>query len=203
MSQTLDPKLTPLDKPTPREPATPTKAALIELQNRRREHLARHPSYLTNLEHETTAPVLYERLIKRFQTAAERAAEGKKKGYGRTLEADLLRGETKLSQMDPSRDGPSPAPPPKTDAYLDKPWDQPAEDREAGTRLWRVFLAERFVQGDDEDFDYAAVDGNEDYGVVARQDALERWFEDEEPSEEADDAVPGCDRVGETGLQDF
>jgi hypothetical protein len=43
--------------------------------------------------------VLYERLVKRFQTASEREAEGKAKGYGRTLEADLQRGESKLRKL--------------------------------------------------------------------------------------------------------
>ncbi|KAJ9420219.1 hypothetical protein QL093DRAFT_1381536 [Fusarium oxysporum] len=44
-------------------------------------------------------PVLYERLVKRFQSASEREAEGKAKGYGRTLEADLQRGESKLKRL--------------------------------------------------------------------------------------------------------
>lgn len=44
-------------------------------------------------------PILYERLVKRFQTAQERAEEGKAKGYGRTLEASLIRGETNLANV--------------------------------------------------------------------------------------------------------
>lgn len=40
------------DKPVPRVPKSPSRAAQIQAQNRRREHLARHPSYFENLEHE-------------------------------------------------------------------------------------------------------------------------------------------------------
>lgn len=38
-------------------------------------------------------PLLYNRLIRRFQTAAEREEEGRKKGYGGVLEAELWRVE--------------------------------------------------------------------------------------------------------------
>lgn len=47
-------------------------------------------------------PVLYERLIKRFQSQQERTEEGKAKGYGRTLEASLIRGETNLANLSAS-----------------------------------------------------------------------------------------------------
>ena len=42
----------PSDKPVPREPKSPARTAQIQAQNRRREYLARHPSYFENLEHE-------------------------------------------------------------------------------------------------------------------------------------------------------
>jgi hypothetical protein len=42
----------PPDKPIPRGPKSPAQTAQIQAQNRRREYLARHPSYFENLEHE-------------------------------------------------------------------------------------------------------------------------------------------------------
>jgi hypothetical protein len=42
---------------------------------------------------------LYDRCIRRFQTAAEREADGKAKGYSGVLEADLYRSEAKLAAL--------------------------------------------------------------------------------------------------------
>ncbi|KFA73954.1 hypothetical protein S40288_00913 [Stachybotrys chartarum IBT 40288] len=146
-------------------------------------------------------PVLYAHLIKRFQTPAERAAEGKAKGYGLTLEADLLRGESKmfkLSSTTTDRDTVTNTQN-SLDAKLDESWDQPAADRAQGQQLWRVFLSERFILGDDEDFDYTTVDGNEEYDMMERQDEEEKWYDEEEPGWEAG----ASSRYGETGVQDF
>lgn len=151
-------------------------------------------------------PILYERLVKKFQSADERAAEKKSKGYGRTLEADLLRGEARMASIAPqgSRIEEEETPTAKVISGLDNSWDQEVEDKVEALELWQIFLAERFIQGEDEDFDYATVDDNEDYDVVARRDAEDAWFDDEEPgwvesASEADKPV----RQGETGVQDF
>lgn len=45
-------------------------------------------------------PILYDALIRRFQTPAEREKEGRTKGYSRVLEVDLLRGEARLAQVE-------------------------------------------------------------------------------------------------------
>ncbi|KAM0415909.1 hypothetical protein ACHAPT_013120 [Fusarium lateritium] len=195
-----------LEKPTPREPKSPRRVAQIQAQNRRREHLARHLSYFESLEHELADPVLYERLVKRFQTASEREAEGKAKGYGRTLEADLQRGEAKLSRLKES-DGPGRAPNgiEHSAGDLEHPWEKPAKDKAHGLQLWHAFLEERFVHGLDEDVDYLPIDGDEDLDTMIRQDAQDAWFDDEEPSW-VDDDVSGTalqSRRGETGIQDF
>lgn len=149
-------------------------------------------------------PILYERLVKRHQSAAEREAEGKAKGYGRTLEADLVRGETKLSDLrteNASTSSSSSADrltqPARTG--VDETWDQPAESKAHGLELWALFLTDRFVQGRDEEFEYTVVDENEEYDDVARREAQEEWFDEEEPTR-ADEAAP---LEGETGVQDF
>ncbi|KAM0307298.1 hypothetical protein ACHAPM_000010 [Fusarium culmorum] len=189
----------PPDKPIPRGPKSPARTAQIQSQNRRREYLARHPSYFENLEHELADPVLYERLVKRLQTPSEREAEGKAKGYGRTLEADLQRGESKLSQLKES-DGAG-----NSIGDLEHPWEKPAADKAHGILLWHAFLEERFVHGLDEDFDYRPVDANEDLDTMLRRDAQDAWFDDEEPSwiDEDEPSVQAARRQGETGVQDF
>ncbi|EFY88120.1 putative O-methyltransferase [Metarhizium acridum CQMa 102] len=149
-------------------------------------------------------PVLYERLIKRHQTSSERQQEGQAKGYGRVLEADLARGETRLSALateaaGEQREDLSPAKHRWHAASdIDNPWDGEASTKEQGFELWKEFLRERFIRGGDEDFDYARVDGNEELDVVLRRDEEDRWFDDEEPSWAGDGGA-----AGETGVQDF
>lgn len=162
-------------------------------------------------------PVLYERLIKRFQSAREREEEGKAKGYGRTLEASLIRGESRIAGLRAEtteavnhstsvRDGPAiPAPEPGEMAStgLD-PWDGPARDKEEGVQFWRAFLEDRFVHGRDTEFDYELVDEDESLDVLGSKDAEDKWFDEEEPSWVDDSEAPAKDaREGETGIQDF
>ncbi|KAM5368315.1 hypothetical protein ACJZ2D_009583 [Fusarium nematophilum] len=193
------------DKPVPRQPKSPGRVAQIQAQNRRREYLSRHLSYFESLEHELADPVLYERLVKRYQTASEREAEGKAKGYGRTLEADLQRGESKLSQLkEPNGAMNGIRGVENSGADLEYPWEKPAADKAHGRLLWHAFLEERFVHGLDEDFDYKPIDSDEDLDTMVRRDAQDAWFEDEEPSwveDETDGA--SARRQGETGIQDF
>lgn len=211
------------DKQIPRPAKSPAKTAQIQAQNRRREYLERNPSYFDGLDHElagvylvlkqstprthpshlTTAdPVLYERLIKRHQTTSERQIEGQAKGYGRVLEADLARGETRLSALateaagEQRTDFTAGQPRWQATSDVDNAWDAEATTREEGVELWREFLRERFIRGGDEDFDYAKIDGNEELDGVVRRDEEEGWFDDEDPSWEGG-------KVGETGVQDF
>ncbi|OTA93208.1 hypothetical protein M434DRAFT_21596 [Hypoxylon sp. CO27-5] len=86
-------------KPQPRPPKSPAHSAQIRVQNRRREYLERNPKYFESLEHELADPLLYDALIRRFQSPEEREKEGREKGYSRVLEVDLLRGEAKLAQL--------------------------------------------------------------------------------------------------------
>ncbi|KAK7413560.1 hypothetical protein QQX98_007569 [Neonectria punicea] len=195
------------ERPVPREPKSPGQTAQIQAQNRRREYLARNASYFDDLEHELADLVLYERLVKRFQTPAEREAEGKAKGYGRTLEAALQRGESKLSDLPRSEcDGETTTN--GTGVSLDNSWEHPAADREHGRQLWHDFLENRFVRGLDDEFDYSAIDHNDEFDSMVRKDAEDAWFEDEEPSWTEDTVVSdagkeAATRQGETGVQDY
>ncbi|KAH6607099.1 hypothetical protein Trco_003412 [Trichoderma cornu-damae] len=199
-----------LDKPVPRRARNPAKLARLGVRNRRHDYLQKNPSYFDNLDHELADPILFERLIKRFQTPAERETEGMAKGYGRTLEADLIRGETKLSSVSrPSEDAgfnssraQSNATAPGDGGAGTDPWDTEAKNKEHGVQLWRAYLEARFVEGLDEDFEYQTVDDNCAYDTMARQDAEDAWFDEEEPSwADGDSQFPV--RLGETGVQDF
>lgn len=148
--------------------------------------------------------MLYERLVKKFQTVDERTEEGKAKGYGRTLEASLIRGETTLAHISPNALDQPPLIS-TNEQLVENTWDNPAADRQAGLELWRSFLEERFVHGRDEDFDYSLVDEDAELDVLERREAEEEWFEDEEPEWVDDDGDVKVDeeRKGETGIQDY
>ncbi|KAL1842813.1 hypothetical protein VTJ49DRAFT_4142 [Mycothermus thermophilus] len=295
------PPATPQDsmsRPRPRPPRSPEHAARIRVQNRRRAYLEKNPGYFESSEHELADPLLYDSLIRRFQTPAEREAEGRAKGYARVLEGSLLRGEERLARLREQREqqrngfdsddndgeeeeeeevtgngrrvrfvepgsgatlrggrsvhsttegassSSSSSPPPssteaaetadrpafepdgRTFSSLTASLTPPPRTRAEGRRQWEAFLRDRFIRGEDEDFDYAGlVDGNDEYDVFERQELEERWFdeeeagwasssddEDEEEEEEDGDGDAGGGRkrkkrervlLGETGVQDF
>jgi hypothetical protein len=155
-------------------------------------------------------PLLYDRLIRRFQTPAEREAEGRKKGYSGILEADLYRSEAKLEALrhpDPNaiftyKRGPN-------GEVLAEDRDEVPANKEEGLARWKWEMEARFLRGGDDDFDYDAVDNNPEYDdrVLEEQDAQDKYFDDQEP-----EFVQGEDGVartnshqlhGETGIQDF
>ncbi|XXH02275.1 hypothetical protein Hte_008645 [Hypoxylon texense] len=275
-------------KPQPRPPKSPAHSAQIRVQNRRREYLERNPKYFESLEHELADPLLYDALIRRFQSAEEREKEGRTKGYSRVLEVDLLRGEAKLAQLTslssssqdllPSGSSTNAAtstaaaaaaataswlPGSATtdaDAFIREyangtdddgylvgdnngngngngngsgassvkgggplPRKQPAT-RAEGRERWDGFLRRRFVLGRDDDFDYRAVDENDDLDALERREQEDAWFDDEDPDwvssaadsaaeEDQADADAGGEKKkkrrrekrleGETGIQDF
>ncbi|KAI1490004.1 coiled-coil domain-containing protein-domain-containing protein [Biscogniauxia mediterranea] len=267
-------------KPQPRPPKSPAHMAQIRVQNRRREYLERHPSYFDSLEHELADPLLYDALIRRFQSHAEREQEGRAKGYSRVLEADLLRGEARLSHLAQSgasaSASASAAAMADQDAYIreyadfatpaprlpnladnhngndasstnnsnnsssdsngrggdrrdgrrtgEAEWGVPGapSTQDEGRERWRDYLRRRFVLGRDEDFDYHAVDEDEDFDALERREREDAWFEDEDPGwasdEEAEEEGEGGERgremrrrnekierplQGETGIQDY
>ncbi|KAI0435844.1 coiled-coil domain-containing protein-domain-containing protein [Xylaria telfairii] len=261
--------LSSYERPQPRPPKSPAHAAQIRVRNRRREWLSRHPSYFRSLEHELADPVLYDALIRRFQSPEEREKEGRAKGFGRVLEVDLLRGEARLSKLahDAPRgtDGGGPGsfdegnglagrvgstnshiPPPSgsrsSSSTGARPKLNPAPDTkmsweelevleahdlekrsapqtaEEGRACWDEFLRLRFVAGRDDDFNYCAIDEDDEYDALERREQEDAWFDNEEPgwageSEDEDNETGpegevkkmGVERplTGETGVQDF
>ena len=201
----------------------------IRVKNRRKAYLDSNPSYFENGDLELAGkfyafenvqvhsniasdPLLYDRCVRRFQSAGEREADGKAKGYSRVLEADLYRSEAKLAALagcpldgqESSSDGKSandlayvPGP---DGQVLPEDEDEVPQSKEEGLDRWKEAMTLRFLQGKDEDFEYAEVDGSEEWDVVERRDAEEKWFEDEEPQWAADEHKV---KESETGIQDF
>ncbi|CAN8100045.1 unnamed protein product [Discula destructiva] len=200
-------------RPRPLPQRSPSQTAKIRVQNRRREYLERNPSYFTSAEQEFADPDLFDRLIRRFRSAAEREAEGRSKGWGKTLESSLMRGEARLERISSSVTGDTmPSSASSTSrkpnsittnidfSVADLVNDKPATKAE-GRAAWDEFLRERFVRGGDEDFDYAKVDGDDDLDSLEHIDLEEAYFDDEEPEWADDSDVTGdnTDSAAEEG----
>ena len=173
----------------------------IRIKNRRKRYLDTHPSYF-NPSLELADPLLYDRLIRRFQSPSEREAEGRAKGYSGILEADIMRSEAKLEALahpDPNstltyRRGPN-------GEIMAEEKDEMPLSKEQGMEWWQHEMGMRFLRGDDTDFDYKEVDENEDLDDLEEQERQEAYFEDEEPTWAFDDGER--ELTGETGIQDF
>lgn len=148
-------------------------------------------------------PLSYDRLIRRFQTPAERESEGRAKGFSGILQADLARSEAKLDALanpDPNAmfsysRGPN-------GEILAEDRDEIPANKEEGEKRWRWEMEMRFLHGFDTDFDYRAVDENDEYDDWNEEQ--ERYFEDEEPEWILEGEGDIQSRLqGETGIQDF
>lgn len=70
-----------------------------ERKERKRKPEKESPLENPALRKTPTDPLLYDRLVRRFQSAAEREQEGRRRGYTGVLEADLFRSEAKLAAL--------------------------------------------------------------------------------------------------------
>ena len=208
-------------------PKAPERLQRIRIKNRRKRYLDTHPEYFSpSLElaglpiascsgsyalRSYQAPLLYDRLIRRFQSPTERESEGRSKGYSGVLEADIWRSEAKIEALaKPDRSlaliykrGPN------GEIIAEDP-DEIPMDKEDGKRIWRDAMEQRFVGGEDEDFQYTTVDDSETYddrGIEEREEE-EKYFAEEQPEWVLDGAGVGhgdepTKLEGETGVQDF
>ncbi|MCJ1443316.1 MAG: hypothetical protein MMC23_003814 [Stictis urceolatum] len=230
------------------------------IRSRRKRWLSLNPSYFTtaSADVELSDPLSYDRLIRQHQSTAEREEEGKAKGWAKTLETSLVRGEARLADIDPSRgmygsngingthgtngahaglrkgpgrdtdwsiaveplpenEGQNTAERNDHDTTHDGSVDEEAAEDEADTRArdeakthgeerWHELIAERFVAGEDEDFDYSKVDEDEELdadegltGAWTEREKQAKWFEEEE----SDTSKSPGKLEGETGVQDY
>ena len=141
--------------------------------------------------------------MRSFQTNEEREKEGRERGYTGVLEADLVRSEAKLASLrhpDPN----SPIIYRRNEDGSINGAEQDDNDRvlsrEDGWNLWSDHMRQRFMRGDDHDFDYTLVDNNEglDDRAEEEREHLESYLQGEEARFEGDGSPKG-----ETGIQDF
>ena len=172
-------------------------------------------------------PLVYDRLVRRHQSAAERESAGRQKGLADALTGSLLRGEarstTTLRRLETGEQTDRKVRVEEGKALLD--WSIECEDENRdgdtvnegglkgtketdtdpkgrGIREWQRRIGERFVAGKDREFDYEAVDEDESFdGDWVDMEREERWFAEEE--EAGADEGDQRDLQGETGIQDF
>ncbi|KAK4177545.1 coiled-coil domain-containing protein-domain-containing protein [Triangularia setosa] len=203
-------------RPRPRPQRSPSQLARLQIQNRRREYLARNPSYFHLPDHELSDPLLHDHLIRRFLTPSEREADSRQKGYARVLEGSLLRGEERLAKLSssstqPPNDGKEVEVAGTSFTSFTAELLPPPKTKEEGLERWRQFLEDRFIRGEDEDFEYENVDGRDEFDELERREREEEWIEGEEPGwvggsdGDDDEEVVEVERVlkGETGVQDY
>ncbi|KAI9832174.1 MAG: hypothetical protein M1819_004525 [Sarea resinae] len=186
--------------------------ARIRVKNRRKHYLDTHPEYFSASLELAADPLLYDRLIRRYQSPSEREAEGRAKGYSGVLEADLMRSEAKLAALaHPSSSAVTYRRGPHGEILAEDRDEMPA-NKEEGLKRWRREMEMRFLRGEDLDFEYEDVDQNEEYDDRAEEQREEedRYFGEEEPRWILGDDESGGDHgsserqiTGETGIQDF
>lgn len=177
----------------------------LRAKNRRKRYLELHPEYLTDPSLELADPLLYDRTIRRFQSAAEREAEGRAKGFSGTMETDLWRAEAKkdaLHQPNPNSlftyaRGPQ-------GEILEEDKDEKPMTKEEGKAWWDDEMTQRFLRGDDDDFNYKTVDESDKYNDPEEErDIQDAYFESMESDFDSDGEGKEKILTGETGIQDY
>jgi len=181
------------------------RASRLATKNRRKRYLEVHPEYFTDSSLELADPLLYDRLIRRFQTATEREAEGKRKGFSGQMATDLWRAEAKkdalaqpnsMSLFTYSR-GPQ-------NQIVEEDKDDIPMTKEEGKAWWVDEMTQRFLRGGDDDFEYKKVDENVKYDHPEQERELqEAWFESMESDFDSDGEGKEKVLTGETGIQDY
>ncbi|CCX32346.1 Similar to hypothetical protein [Tuber melanosporum Mel28]; acc. no. XP_002836733 [Pyronema omphalodes CBS 100304] len=180
----------PPPPPIPRPTLTPAERAHQTLiRNRRLHWLSAHPSYFTSPDLELADPLLYDRLIRRYMTPAEREAQGRSRGWSGVLEADLTRAEAKVQALQAADQGLS------IEQRAEMATGEMVGSREEGEELWRETMTIRFLGGGDGEADYGEIDGSEEWDdrETIRREEEEAWFDAETPSEV----------TGDTGVLDY
>ena len=128
-------------------------------------------------------------------TTKEEAEEEEEEWDDFTNDLAYLKSKMAESQsLRPAQRSPSGPAPPSAFARSDT---AKAQAKKQGEGRWRALLAERFVSGKDENFDYSPVDRDEELdGDWVGRRKEEEWFEEEESEIEGP-------AKGETGVQDF
>jgi hypothetical protein len=181
------------------------RAQRLLAKNRRKRYLEMHPEYFSDSSLELADPLLYDRLVRRFQTHAEREAEGRRKGFSGQMSTDLWRAEAKkdaLSAPDPNslftyNRGPQ-------GQIVEEEKDDIPMTKEEGRAWWVDEMTQRFLRGGDEDFEYSKVDKSQKYDPLEMErDLQDAYFESMESDFDSDGEGKEKVLTGETGIQDY
>jgi hypothetical protein len=159
--------------------------------------------------------LLSARCVRRFQSAAEREADGRAKGYSGVLEADLYRSEAKLAALKGRDQDGEPVASSSSEPslpfvsyvrgedgeVLPEDPDEVPKTKEEGFERWKFEMTLKFLKGEDPDFDYKDVDESGEWDEIESKEEQERWFDEEEPEWVEEEGVETVG--GETGIQDF
>lgn len=152
-------------------------------------------------------PLLYDHLVRRWQSGAERASQRQDQGFVRAWVADMNRGDARLEALE-KRDGSVVVREDddgavNTELVTDDTSRTPdaPRTRTGDYEQWTSQMAIRFVAGRDKDFDYAAVDTDD-----ALDDSPESLMDKDMAhldAQEPEFLVPQDELKGETGVQDY
>jgi len=177
------------------------------IQNRRLTYLNRSDYLLSPVIQQRLFPLLYEELVLRHQSRAEKL-DAERLQKSRTLTHVLLEAGDHMEKLQRQRD--------RTDE--ERARDQarfeleqsvaemmPNEilvDKEKSRLYLERMVREKFLAGEDEEFDYSTVDNNEiwDDWETMEEDIRAKYFDEESPDDEEEEEKT---LTGETGVQDF
>lgn len=149
-------------------------------------------------------PVLFDALVRKWQSTAERDSRVKQKGIAEVLEAGLERAETRLALAEhgPTSSNSAEIEISQLVDVEDSPeeWTEP-KDKDSAWELWKKIIGQQFINGRDDQFNYEKIDDDEslDESEHENQALLENYIEQEEGHWE----VNPSEVKGETGVQDF
>lgn len=147
--------------------------------------------------------------MRRFQSAAEREAEGRARGAAGALEASLVRSEAKVEALQQQQEGSGDSARNENPLVYERGVDgaiigleedvgERVQGKAEGWKRWEDVMRRRFLRGEDGEFDYGVVDEGEEFDDLEEEGRAvqEGWFDGE-----------GEEFVrtprGETGVQDF
>jgi hypothetical protein len=199
--------MTANDIQVPPPPISSPPLTKITTRNRRLTYLNRSEYLSSPTIQERLFPLLYEKLILRHETSAEKAtAEVTSKQ--RSLTNVLLEAGDHMEKVQRQRD--------RTDddrardevqremeAQIAEMTPQRIlDDRQESHDLLERMMREKFLAGGDEEFDYPSVDEDDQWDdwETVEEDIRAEYFDNETPEEELED---GRVLTGQTGVQDF
>jgi Coiled-coil domain containing protein (DUF2052) len=176
-----------------------------QIQNRRLTYLNRSDYLISPTTQKRLFPHLYEKLVLRHETRAEKLS-AEKSSKQRTLTNVFLEAHDHLEKAQLRRD--------RSDdvkeaekareeyerVVVESTASEVLRDREKSLFLLEKMMRERFLAGGDEEFVYDTVDGDSEWDdwEVLEEDARAEYFDTETPEEEQQRIL-----TGQTGVQDF